>query len=455
MYINKRLEEYKKSEIYPFHMPGHKRNSSLGDCYSIDMTEVDGTDDLHDPSDVIEKEQQELARIYGAEYSYILVGGSTVGNLAGIFAAIKDNSKVLIQRNSHKSVYNALRVRHARVEYMWPEINEIGISLPINPKIIATRLEQDREISAVIITSPTYDGYHSQIKEIADICHRNKVILIVDQAHGAHLGFHGDFQNGAAAYADITIQSMHKTLPALTQTALLHLNTGMVNERSVRQALDIFETSSPSYVLMKSVSDCVDILNDCQKEFDRYVDKLKKFYTNCGKLKHLRILQENINDKDPGKLVISTADTNITGVELAIKLRESYGIETEMASAQYVIAMTSIWDTKEGFDKLESALYEIDQMIKEGERQISLQQCIPLKKMEAFEAGELSNQPRELKDCVGEIAAETVTIYPPGIPLVVPGEIIDLDMVDTIKTARELGLHVTGLDGSSLSVVNC
>lgn len=446
------LECYSKSNMYPFHMPGHKR--MLDGCYKIDMTEVEGVDDLHDPQDVIAKEQERMAKHFGAKKSFILVGGSTVGNLAGIYGVCNEGDTILIQRNSHKSVYNATMLRHLHVEYLESSIDENGIFQAITLEKIKQKLEDNRKISAVVLTSPSYEGYHCKIEDIAKVCHEKNVILIVDQAHGAHLGFHEAFTNSAVKYADIIIQSLHKTLPCLTQTAALHISGDRVNVNKIKEAIDIYETSSPSYVLMNSVSECLNFLEENGDLFGKYVDNLTCFYEKCGNLKNLKIITKRIETKDPGKIIISTKDTNITGIELAKILRTKYEIETEMASFSYVLAMTSVMDSKEGFSRLEHALKIIDAEIESGKIAVPNLLIDYVKKMEIFEAKAGNEILLELKEAKGKISSSMVCLYPPGSPLLVPGELITEEIIDVIMKSKTTGIHVTGLEGGRVSVVN-
>ncbi len=453
MSLKETLENYSKSDIYPFHMPGHKRQ--LDGCYEIDMTEVEGVDDLHDPQSVLKEEQIRLARLFGAEESYILVGGSTVGNLSAIYAACCEGDRIIIQRNSHKSVYNAAMLRHLKVDYLEPQLMENGIFKAITTEEVREAVEKSEKPKALVITSPTYEGFHCKVKEIADYCHSKGIVLIVDQAHGAHLGFDEALTNSAVKYADITIQSIHKTLPALTQTAVLHVSkVGAVNINKIREALDIFETSSPSYVLMESISNCLDILENKGELFRNYVDNLVAFYKSCGNLKHLKLIEDEFQIKDPGKLVISTEHTNITGVELAKILRDKYQLETELSSFAYVLAMTSIMDTKKGFERLIHALAEIDETLEGGTISVPNLKLDSIKVMETYEAKAGNEELVPFSQSIKRISASMVCLYPPGAPLIVPGEEISEEALKLIKVAKEKGIHVTGLSGDSICVVN-
>ncbi|QFJ54164.1 aminotransferase class I/II-fold pyridoxal phosphate-dependent enzyme [Pseudobutyrivibrio xylanivorans] len=452
MSLKETLENYSKSNMYPFHMPGHKRR--LSGIYEIDMTEVEGVDDLHDPEGVLLEEEKRMAKIFGADDSYMLVGGSTVGNLAAVYAACNEGDCVLIQRNSHKSVYNAVMLRRLKVDYIYPTVREDGIFEAVTLKQVQKAAQRQVSVKAIILTSPTYEGYHCKIKEIGDYCHENGILLIVDQAHGAHLGFNEYFKEKAIGIADITIQSLHKTLPSLTQTAAMHISGKRIDRARVRQALDIFETSSPSYVLMNSISDCLDKLEKNSELFQEYVDKLQDFYKACGELKHIQLIQAAAEVKDPGKLIISTKNSNSTGVQLAKILREKYNIETELSSFAYVLGMTSIMDSKEGFERLKNALVDIDKTLEEGQISVPNLAMVPSKRMEIYEAKAGNENQVDLNEALGKVSAEMICIYPPGAPIVVPGEEITEQVIEIIHEAKIKGLHVTGLSNDSISVVN-
>ncbi|SFN72690.1 Arginine/lysine/ornithine decarboxylase [Pseudobutyrivibrio sp. UC1225] len=455
MSLNKTLEAYSKSNMYPFHMPGHKRQ--LEGVSKIDMTEVEGVDDLHDASGVIAEEQGRMAKLFGADESRILVGGSTVGNLSSVYACCNEGDSIIIQRNSHKSVYNAVMLRHLKCSYVEPDITDDGIFNAVTLEQIKTAVEKNKDCpKAVVITSPTYEGFHAPIKEIAKYCHDKGIILIVDQAHGAHLGFHPEFKGSSVEDADITIQSLHKTLPALTQTAAMHVSGSQVDLNRVSEALDIFETSSPSYVLMNSISQCLDILENSGDLFRDYVDNLHDFYSISGELKHLQLICGETDKKDPGKLIISTKNTNITGVELAKILREKYELETELSSFSYVLAMTSIMDTKEGFERLKNALKEIDATLTDGYIEVPDLNIKYKKVMETYQAKAGREDIISLSKALGKISAAMVCLYPPGAPVIVPGEEISEEAIKVIVEAKVKGLHVTGMDieREAIAVVN-
>lgn len=436
-----KLKDYSKSGIYPFHMPGHKRADITNEGilpYGIDITEIDGFDNLHNPSGVIKSIQNRAKELYNVKYAFLTVNGATGGILASVRALTDYGDKVLIARNCHKSVYNAVELCGLQAEYILPEIDDkTGIFCSVEPCEIENRLNSDCKIKAVVITSPTYEGVVSDIEKISRICRRNSVMLFVDEAHGAHFPFSDSFPREAVQCgADAAVVSLHKTLPSLTQTALLLTNNDSFAEKAAEN-LSIFETSSPSYVLISSIDKCLEFIENRRDAFDLYYKNLTSFLIGCEKLKKLDIVsKKGFFDYDKGKIVVSTVNTDISGKDLARILRSEYKIETEMAYANYVIAMTSVCDTKEGFNLLLNALIDIDNRCCARNCEYvpnNFRRNLPEKVFAASDRGKYKEFSTPLESSMGKISLEYVWAYPPGIPIVVPGEIISREIIGNIK----------------------
>lgn len=451
--LQEKLEEYYNKDYLPMHMPGHKRNVELlGEKlpYKIDITEIDGFDDLHHAEGIIKNIEDKARKIYKSKRSFILVNGSTCGILAGIRSIVDFGDKVLVARNCHKSVYNAIEINGLDPIYMLPKIGSEGIDRNIDSKQVEEKLKENNDIKLVILTSPTYEGVISDIEAIVDIAHKFNVPVLVDEAHGAHLRFMENicYKEALNLGADIVIQSLHKTLPALTGTALLHIQGDLVKEENVARELSIFETSSPSYILMSSIEECLDIIeNRGKKLFEEYQNNLKYFYNETKNFKNLKILGNEIENKDYydfGKIVIKTNKTNITGKELICILRKEYKIELEMSSINYALAMTSICDSRENFERLLDALKKIDRSLEQKEEVYNNYDIIlPKKEISILEA--IKNTNSEFKDyneLKGKISKEYIWVYPPGIPLITPGEIIDDDIIRKIREFGKAGIEV-------------
>ena len=416
--------DLKKLNKYPFHMPGHKRNPALNiEGSEIDITEIKDFDNLHSPNGSILEIEKKLSALYHSAKSFMLVNGSTVGMLASIFAVTERRDKIIIARNCHKSVYNACFLRELDVVYIEPEYNEKnGFYTEIRQSAIDNAIKNNPDAKAVVITSPTYEGYISSVQ--ADIP------LIIDSAHGAHFGF-GDFPN--YPNADIVVSSLHKTLPSLTQTAVLNVyNNHFVDK--IKLFLDMFQTTSPSYVLMNSVSKCVSFLENSAMAFKNYANLLDEFYKT--KLKNLEIIKTD----DKGKIIISTANCNINGNQLAEKLREEYFIECEMESVSYIILMTSVADREEPFKNLSNALIEIDNSLKTTEAKKIIKPDIPQKNCNAYEINQ--SEKTLFENSVGKVSAEYIYAYPPDIPILVPGEEITGDILSNIADMMKNQINV-------------
>ena len=495
-----RLTEYVGSDAYPFHMPGHKRREipdgipgGFPDPYGIDITEIDGFDNLHHAEGILKDAMETAAAIYGADRSWYLVNGSTCGILSAVFAATENGGKILTARNCHKAVYHAICLNRLEAEYLYPEeITEFRINGGIRAEDVRKALEKDAmrcagnsgdvrgkitKIQAVLITSPTYEGVVSDIRAIADAAHEYGIPLIVDEAHGAHLEYADQchsFPKSALEYgADIVIQSLHKTLPCFTQTAILHVKGKLVDQDRISRYLSMFQTSSPSYLFMAGMERCIRYMDgDGRNEMIRYEKRLERFMERMEGLQVLEVLDREICGKyrtvagwDPSKIVVSTMRAeDFHGEELAETLRRKYHLEMEMTAPEYVIAMTSLMDTEEGFERLGTALLEIDGALrhcvepeqqkekgesKEKERcetpEVTESKVLhPVRRMLICEAMNADTERTALQDTVGKVSAEFVYLYPPGIPIIAPGEVFTDAIVEKIMAYKAAGLLVQG-----------
>ncbi len=453
MNLYDRLREYAAGNRYPMHMPGHKRAVGfvMENPYAFDITEVEGTDNLHAPAGIIRQEMERMKERYGTEETYLLVNGSTCGILAAISACCRRGDEIVVARNCHRSVYHAMELLELKPIYIYPAVDETtGICLGITAGQVQDMLA-DHNPSCVVITSPTYEGVVSEIRQIAEAAHKRQIPLVVDEAHGAHFAWSGKMPETAMQQgADLVVESLHKTLPALTQTGLLHRVTDRVPAEKVEHYLDIYETSSPSYVLMASISQCMQWLCDNGKErFSHYFDLLAKFRKQAERWKHLSLWE--IPEKEPSKLIITTDLASVTGTVLAKMLREEYGIEIEMETPEYLIVMTSVADTAEGFQRLAWALTEIDAQISGRREEKRKAKRYPMSHNRAvlhrgiYEALGNEQEQLPLTEAQGKTAAEYAMIYPPGIPFVVPGEEVTEAVISYIREAGRQGLAFTGL----------
>lgn len=446
--LYEKLEAYSKSDWYPFHMPGHKRNPDgrlpAGLPYSMDITEITGFDDLHHAGGILKEAMEQAAELYGADATYFLVNGSTCGIQSAISGAANPGDIVITAANCHKSVHNTIFLRQMEEVVVTPTWREdVGIYGAILPEQIKEALEANPKAACVVIVSPTYDGIVSPIGEIAKVCHQYGVPLVVDEAHGAHFRYHAYFPVSAVEQgADAVIQSVHKTLPALTQTALLHCNGNRIPRERIQQFLRIYESSSPSYVLLSSIENCILWLEEHGRDaFADYVDRLEGFYEAAAKLKHLYVPYDG--NQDRSKILISLRrynqehGTTISGMWLKEQLG-NHRLEMEMAGKDYVVALTSCMDTDEGFRRLAEALFTIDAKLDkpyEG----------GYDKWKDSQ-GEVAMQIAEILTHIGKPAEADYYVYPPGIILAARGEMITSKKADQLISYAKQGLKIQGLD---------
>ena len=469
--LHTQLEAYAAQGLYPFHMPGHKRRMppAPGLPAGWDVTEVEGTDDLHDAGGILRQAMERTADLCGADRTWYLVNGSTCGLLAGIRALARRDSEVLCARNCHKAVYHALELSGYRIHWIMPETDpDWGICGGIRASEVKAALRRHPSAKAVILTSPTYEGVLSEVEEICRAAHAKGIPVLVDEAHGAHLiplSEKAGFPVGALACgADLVVQSPHKTLPSLTQTALLHLQGNLVDPARIEAELDIFETSSPSYPLMASLDGCTGILRTQGEElFERWSLRLGRFETAIRPLQRIRVLYHGHGGRsdqmtgsagallslyDPGKILIDAGPAGMSGRELARVLREQWRMETEMTQGSLVLAMTSLCDDEDALDRLAQALLEIDRRaVEDGNEKAAAADnfqadLLRLRPAPACTMADAAGQEAEmvpLSQASGRICAEYLYFYPPGIPILAPGEIITRSHLDLLACAGKEG----------------
>lgn len=501
-----KLAAYSETDMLPMHMPGHKRKESFDHIKSeildaaaltsepdeggsfdylrilnahLDITEITGFDDLHNPTGILKEGMELAASLYGCDKAYYLINGTTAGILSGIKAVCEIGDEIVIAANCHKSVYHAIELLGLKAHYIIPERSPENIFKSISPKAVGHILEKYPASRMVVLTSPTYEGVVSDIESIANVVHDAGKVLMVDAAHGAHFGFNSFFPENPIRYADLTVISLHKTMPSLTQTALLLCNrindTEERKEDRIERALDIFQTSSPSYLLMASIDSMVRTMKEHSREvFESYIRGIKLFYEKTGGLKNLRLLRKDTIqafDRDEGRIVVLTEGIDVDGFTLSEILRTEYGIESEMSLKTYVIFLTGAMDDEAALSRLAEALISVDMklnkcsgnVLKEGscedkkteehndrtipekrsfednklkernDQDVPVNNDEPVIKMDIREALAHDNIMVTLKDCPGRIAAEYIWAYPPGIPLVFPGKEISSRDIEEIR----------------------
>lgn len=436
------LIQHQNRQPISFHVPGHKHGILSGlpkeiqSALHYDLTELTGLDDLHYPEEAIKDAQLLLAETYGAKESFLLVNGSTVGNLAMIHAACKEGDVVIVQRNSHKSIFHALeltRVRPVYVSPQWDERSKTAAGVPL--KAMKEAIEAYPEAKAVVLTYPNYYGMVSDdLKAIISLCHEKNIAVMVDEAHGAHFQTGSPFPVSSLALgADIVVQSAHKTLPAMTMGSFLHVGSNRVNVKRIQKYLRMFQSSSPSYLILASLDDARSyVQNYSQPDVRMFIEKRDRFLSSLRMIPHLSVIESD----DPLKIILRA--NHHSGYQLKQQL-EHAGIEVELADLFQVLLILPLlkqWHAYP-FAEIRSRLKEAMTRLEGEARQETkhaVQQQLDVTVPElSFEEIDLADQEWiSYTQIIGRIAAGMVVPYPPGIPLMVAGEKWTLTKVEEL-----------------------
>lgn len=476
------LLKYKSSRQRTYHVPGHKNGQVYSDAYSrfmqdilsIDVTEITGTDDLHHPEGVILEAQHLAADCFGAEESYWLVGGSTSGNMALLLTVCTEpGDLILVQRNVHKSVLHGLMLAGAQAVFMLPEMDhQSGLATAPSVETVMASLEAYPQAKAVLITMPNYYGMGFSIQSIATICHQFHVPLLVDEAHGAHYGMHPDVPASAlSAGADGVVQSTHKMLSAMTMGAMLHVQGERINRTLLKQRLSMIQSSSPSYPLMASLDLARRHLHVHGAEAFTAglaaVDTAKRGIQSMpryGILQPQTTAAAGYTAQDPFKLVIYDKSGDLSGYELQREL-EAHGCMPEMSDDRYVVLLFSLGSTEEDAMHLLGALMHISLEKEPRNKDSTEANNSPVSTWNILQSDvyscpvpfdmrtrtEEDTESVELSKCAGRRAAEMVIPYPPGIPILYPGELIGEAMQERLIALRNAGAKCQGTRDSSLN----
>lgn len=439
------LKDYSDKNPLRMHMPGHKGNDSFLPYADIDITEITGFDNLHNPTGIIKDSTAIASRLWGSNQSFFLVNGSTCGILAAIRALTKHGDKVIIARNCHKSVYNAAEICGLESIYLFPEkIEEWNIFGSVTPHSIEKLLSSNPDVGLVIVTSPTYEGVISDIREIARVVHKKGARLIVDEAHGAHLGLSDFFEKSSVSCgADVVIQSLHKTLACPTQSAILHVNDERI-AKAIQRQLSIFETSSPSYILMAAIDSFIRRATNNKALFSTWTNALNDFYGITTNIKNIEILAakadsiKGIYAYDKSKIVFKSENNT----ELSSFLSCNYNVEFELVCPDYIIAMTGEGDTSATLSLFAQALKDASSRVQtKGVKRPFIYATQPIIAESSLKAIQREHYFESIEASVGKVCGEYVWEYPPGIPLLVPGEIIPESFAENIKKGLYTNLH--------------
>ena len=365
--ILNQLGEIVNNNLVSFHVPGHKLgkiydrlgySNILESLYKMDTTEILGTDNLHSPEGIIKESQERAARVFNSKNTYYLVNGSTCGIQAAIMSVCNPKDKIIVNRDCHQSVINTLILGDIEPAYIYPQIdNKTNILMGIKIEDAIDTIDKNLDAKAILLTYPTYYGKVYDLKTICNYAHSKGMMVIVDEAHGAHLGLSDKLPMTALEQgADIVVQSTHKTLPSFTQSSMIHIQGERVNQERLTSILRMIESSSPSYMLMSSLELAVDIYETKGKDLmDELLDNIDIFKKNMEKYKNINIY----NDNDRTKIFISSKELGMTGYELDEMLRMNYNVQVELSNYYGILLICTIGNDRGDFKSLEYALADI------------------------------------------------------------------------------------------------
>ena len=454
------IKKYIKRDMIPFHMPGHLQGRGVPlylkklfgrEIFNFDLTEIPGLDYLHYARGVIKEAEELAAELYGVRKTYFLINGATAGIHTMILATCKKGDKIIIGGNAHRSVIGGIIESGANPVFVNSEFNkEFGIITNVTPDVLEKIIRKNLDAKAVLITTPNYYGIQGDIKRMIDIIHKYHMYALIDEAHGAHFPFHPAFPESAIAYgADMVVQSAHKTLPTLTQTALLHIVTDMVNTDMVEQLLAMVESSSPSYIFM-AVLDVVrrEMAINGRSLWEKAIETANYAREEIKNMNNFKVIDKSvINGKDiyavdPIKLIINVQRTGFSGFEFENYLNK-HRIEIELSDLQNILLFVIIGTVKKDIDILLDALKTVK--IKESK----IGKTVPFPK-----AGEQIYSPEEafnmdyklslIDKAVGKVNWGIVAPYPPGVFVLVPGMRISEEAVGFIRMMQRNGGMVQG-----------
>ena len=463
------LLKYRDENNLYFAMPGHKAGRVyenieegrvfLNNLISFDLTEVDGLDNFHDADGIIKEAREELSKYYGSRKSYFLVNGSTSGNMIMIFSVFNENDKIIVERNCHKSIYNSIILRKLRPIYIKNKVSNIyDAPFSIDKEHLLSMIEKNKDAKGIVLTYPNYYGICSDLKEIIEKAREYNIKILIDGAHGAHFGASDGLPKSAVKLGvDIIVHSAHKTLPSLTQTSFLHVNSEELIDK-VDYYTSIFSTTSPSYMFMASMdfsryylekygnSDYTKLINLCE-EYRLKINNIG-FYHIIGQADILKNIKDDNIYIDKSRYIINLPK-GYSGHKLLDYLKLNK-IQGEMSDHRNIILIFGTNNNREDFESLYQALKKCD-VNKLKDRYTSIKNIeIPEMLLLPWEAREREMEICSLDDSLGRACGKAIIPYPPGIPIIMPGEIISKEIIDIINYYKNNKVKLLGLDSDNI-----
>ena len=469
--IYEALIEFGKKRVVPFDVPGHKRGRGnpeltelLGEkCVSLDVNSMKPLDYLCHPVSVIRDAEMLAAQAFGAAHAFLMVGGTTSSVQTMVLSSVKRGEKIILPRNVHKSVMGALVLCGAIPVYVDPQCDKrIGIPLGMSLEDVKRVIKANPDAKAILVNNPTYYGICSDLRSIVKLAHENNMLCLVDEAHGTHFYFGENMPVSAmAAGADMAAASMHKSGGSLTQSSFLLIGPSM-SEGYVRQIINLTQTTSGSYLLMSSLDISrrnlalrgKDIYSRVAKMAQYARDEINTIGGYYAFSKEL-INGDSVFDFDTTKLSVNTLGVGLAGIQVYSLLRDEYDIQIEFGDLGNFLAYISVGDRQRDIERLVSALYEIKRRYSRTSTGMTHQEYIePIVKATPQEAFYANSENLPIEDTCGRVCSEFVMCYPPGIPILTPGELITKDILDYIRYAKEKGCSLTGPEDPDVNTLN-
>ncbi|MFQ9308753.1 MAG: aminotransferase class I/II-fold pyridoxal phosphate-dependent enzyme [Paraclostridium sordellii] len=466
------LKDYSNKDIACFDVPGHVRHQGvevLNEYFGKDIMKMDINssplmDNVSNPSGIIKKAQDLLANAYNADDAFFITNGTTSAIHAMILSTINPGDKILLPRNIHKSVINALILTGGKPVFIQPGFDdELGISLNVAYEDIKNELKNHKDIKALFLLNPTYYGACSDLEAIIELCHEENVLVLVDEAHGAHFPFHKDLPPPSISLgADMSAISIHKTGGALTQASALLLNNERIESSKVLQSINMIQSTSASYLLMASIDGArSNLVLNGDAQLSKALNLSRYAKARINKIKGIKVVTtENLENDgvkfiDETKLCINVAKLNLTGHEVYDLLYKEFSVQVELGDLYNILALISIGTTKEDVDKLIDSLEAISNIYKKEEKMkvIKTKQINPIQKLNPRDAFYKDKEMILIDECVGRISGESIMAYPPGIPIVTPGEEITKEIIDYIKLLKKNNAYLCDMKDKNLDYI--
>lgn len=464
------ISSYLKEEIIPFSMPGHKMGRGFKNLEQIllqgDLTEVEGLDNLQHPEGIIKESEKKLSKLYNSKKSYFLVNGSTCGNLIMIFSLFKEGDKILVERNCHKSIMNGIIMRKLKPVFI-NNIFHSKLKAPVGIDLnhLKSQIDLSKDLKGIILTYPNYYGVGVNIDETVKIAREANLKIAIDSAHGAHFGFNKLLPKSVQELkADMVVMSAHKTLPSLTQTAWMHVNDEKFIEE-IEFYKNVFMSTSPSYMFMMSLDYSRNFLEEHGEEaYDKLLKVIDDFKKSVEDLSYFKILDKKflingleknikINDiKIDSSRIVINLEENLNGNKLLDYLR-SKKIQCEMSDNKNVVLIPSPFNTENDFKSLEKALKSCDIKCLEDEEIDFYLTDLPKRSLEPFEVLDAEYERVSIDKALGKIVAESIVPYPPGVPMLIMGEVIEEKHIKLINEYRKNGVDIIGIKDNKVKVI--